>query len=67
MVFVCACIVAANGTSRKFLKPWYAHTILDGNQSLSNIFNDFASGEFDGTGVAIDDKYQSIQVSNYIF
>jgi hypothetical protein len=25
-----------------------------------------ASGEFDGTGVAIDDKYQSIQVSNYI-
>lgn len=64
MVFLCACIRTPSGTSKKVLKPWYARTAKDGDQSLSDIFNDFASGEFDGTGVAINEKYQTVQVSD---
>lgn len=61
---MCACIQTADGTSKKVRKPWYARTAKDGDQSLSDVFNDFASGEFDGTGIAMDDKYQTVQVSD---
>ena len=46
----------------KVLKPWYAHSTKDGNQSLSDIFNDFASNEFEDYRIAIDEKYQTVQV-----
>ncbi len=48
MVFVCVSI----RTASKILKPWYARTVLDGKQTLSDVFAEFASGEFDG-GVAL--------------
>ena len=51
---------------QKVLKPWYARSTKDGDQSLSDIFNDFASGEFDGSNVAIGEKYQTVQVRYFI-
>ena len=66
MVFVCAHILTLNGTSKKVLKPWYARSTKDGEQSLSDIFNDFASGELDDSRIAIDEKYQTVQVRYFI-
>ena len=67
MVFVCAHILTPNGTSKKVLKPWYARSTKDGgDQILSDIFNDFANGEFDISRIAIDEKYQTVQVRYFI-
>ena len=63
---VCARILTPNGTSKKVLKPWYARSTKDGDQSLSDIFYDFASGEFDDSRIAIDEKYRTVQVRYFI-
>lgn len=57
MVFVCARI----RTENKVLKPWYARTIVDEKQSLSDLFSNFACGELD-QGEKLDAKYQTAQV-----
>lgn len=59
MVFVCASIRTAD----KVLKPWYARTIVDGSQSLGDLFASFACGEFD-QGKTLPDQYQTAQVSS---
>jgi hypothetical protein len=57
MVFVCSRIRTAD----KILKPWYARTVADENQSVSDLFASFACGKFDqGERLAI--KYQTAQV-----
>jgi hypothetical protein len=43
MVFVCSRIRTAD----KILKPWYARTVADENQSVSDLFASFACGKFD--------------------
>ena len=63
MFFICVSIRTLSGTSKRVIKPWYARTVI-GDKSLSDIFNDFAIGEFDGTGISIEESYQSAQVSN---
>ena len=62
MVFVCVSI----RTPEKVVKPWFARTMLYGTRTLSDIFAEFSSGEFD-QGDPIDDKYQTTQVSTNIF
>ena len=57
MVFVCICI----RTARAVLKPWYARSVLDGKKTLSDIFSEFATGEFDD-GKPIGDEYQTAKV-----
>ena len=57
MVFVCVSI----RTASKILEPWYARTVLDSKRTLSDVFAEFASGEFDG-GAALGEQYQTSQV-----
>ena len=57
MVFVCARI----RTQNKVLKPWYARTVVDEKQTVSDLFSSFASGKFD-QGESLDVKYQTAQV-----
>ena len=64
MVFVCVCIRVPNGTSFKFLKQYYGRTVPDADQTLMDLFNNFASGEFDSKS-PIDDKYQTVEVSAF--
>ena len=58
VVFVCARILTPNGPFKKVLKPGYARSTKDGDQSLSDIFNDFASGEFEDSRIATDEKFK---------
>ena len=58
MVFVCVSI----RTAKAVVKPWYARSVLDGKKSLSDIFAEFATGEFDD-GKPIADDYQTTKVS----
>lgn len=58
MPFICASIRSGS----KVLKPWFARSVLDGSKTLSDLFSDFSSGEFDG-GLALDEQYQTAQVS----
>lgn len=41
------------------IKPWYARTVVDGKKSLSDVFTEFSSGEFD-EGEPIEEKYQYV-------
>ncbi len=57
MVFMCVLI----RTPKKVVKSWYAQTVADDRRTLSDIFAEFATGEFDQAD-PIDDRYQTTQV-----
>ena len=58
MVFVCVSI----RTKQKVLKPWYARSVVDAQQTLSDIFAQFASDEFDDSD-PIDEQFHTAKVS----